>query len=806
MHFSRPIFLSVATRSILFLALASGSARAASAPLTIDYPLNLSVFPPDIVAPTFQWRDSSPVSKLWRVEIDFSDGQPPLRALTRGERPRLGEIDPRCISKNNQLPTLTAQEADSHTWTPDPLTWAAIKKRSPERPARVTISGFPSELAKEPASSGAVTILTSKDPVAAPIFYRDVPLMPSTTEKGVIKPLDQTLLPLINWRLKSISRPGSRVLITGMYTCANCHSFSRDGKTMGMDLDGPGNDKGMYTMLPIKQQMSIGASDVIEWRSSQGKMTGQIRVGFMSQVSPDGQYVVNMIAGPGPQGKGTLNNFYTANFTDYRFLQVFYPTRGILAWYSRQTGKLQPLPGADDPRYVHTNAVWSPDGKYVVFARAEARDAYPEGSKLAERANDPNETQIQYDLYRIPFNGGQGGTPERILGASENGMSNSFPKVSPDGRWIVYVQARNGELMRPDSQLYIIPFQGGQARRLQANTPLMNSWHSFSPNGRWLVFSSKSRGPYTKLFLTHLDAEGNASPAILIDNTTAANRASNIPEFVNIPADGIMKIDVPATELYRRFNLAWEHASKGHLEEALTEWKKALVASPGNAQVLLNIGVTLSRANRPAEALAYYEHAVKQDPDSAEIRTNYGLGLTAAGKPEQALEQYRKALEVKPEGRTEISDATAHDLIGRALLLTGDLSAALPEFDQATRLRPDFEPHLYDYALALAQLNRTEEALAKAATAVQLEPKHVEAHLLLGDLLAGRHQLAGAAAEYQQAIALRPNSGRAQFSLAVVLADQDNLQGAIDHLRAATMGDDPTAAAQAAQALKRVGQ
>ena len=95
---------------------------------------------------------------------------------------------------------------------------------------------------------------------------------------------------------------------------------------------------------------------------------------------------------------------------------------------------------------------------------------YPEGAKLAEFANDPNETQIQYDLYRIPFNGGKGGTPEPIAGASRNGMSNTFPKVSPDGRWIVYVQARNGLLMRPDSQLYIVPAQGGKARRMQCNT------------------------------------------------------------------------------------------------------------------------------------------------------------------------------------------------------------------------------------------------------------------------------------------------------------------------------------------------
>ena len=39
----------------------------------------------------------------------------------------------------------------------------------------------------------------------------------------------------------------------------------------------------------------------------------------------------------------------------------------ILAWYSRETGRLQPLPGAEDPRYVQACGVWSPDGKSLLF-------------------------------------------------------------------------------------------------------------------------------------------------------------------------------------------------------------------------------------------------------------------------------------------------------------------------------------------------------------------------------------------------------------------------------------------------------
>ena len=89
-----------------------------------------------------------------------------------------------------------------------------------------------------------------------------------------------------------------------------------------------------------------------------------------------------------------------------------------------------------------------------------------------------------------------------------------------------------------------VPANGGIARRLRANTKLMNSWHSFSPNGHWLVFSSKSRSFYTQMFLTHIDDQGHDSPAIYIDNSTAANRAVNIPEFVNMDPDGIEEIEV----------------------------------------------------------------------------------------------------------------------------------------------------------------------------------------------------------------------------------------------------------------------
>ncbi len=481
----------------LLLLRASAAALILQAPeeMRIEYPQDGSIFPPEITAPAFIWREPSGGAAAWRVEFEFQDGKRPIVAEAKPSRPSFGETDPRVEVSTATVEEFNSRMAGAWTWTPDDSVWSEIMRRSAGRPARVTLTCFSDQARRLRVAQTAISIQTSRDPAGAPIFYRDVPLMPSELEKGVIKPLAESAIPLIEWRLRDLGQPRSRLILAGMRTCANCHSFSSDGKHIGMDLDGPQNDKGLYAISSIQPRTTIRNEDVISWLNFNEQPAGPMRVGFMSQISPDGRYVVTTVGAE----RDLARNYYVANFKDFRFLQVFYATRGILVVYDRVTGARRPLPGADDPRFVQTNAVWSPDGKWLVFARATAREAYPSGAKLAEFANDPNETQVRYDLYRIPFNAGLGGKAEAIEGASSNGMSNSFPRVSPDGRWLVFVQARNGLLMRPDSQLYIVPFSGGTARRLRANTPLMNSWHSFSPNGRWLVFSSKARSPYTRM-------------------------------------------------------------------------------------------------------------------------------------------------------------------------------------------------------------------------------------------------------------------------------------------------------------------
>jgi Flp pilus assembly protein TadD len=741
--------------------------------LNIDIPANGTIYPPDLIPPQFAWRDDNSRAKVWRVEMVFAEPTKPITVWSDGDKMQLGQQDESL--KGYIPPTLTPEQAAAHTWRPDAKTWEDIKKHSVSAPATVIVSGFASRKDKEPLSQAQATIQTSKDPVGAPLFFRDVPLIPPPPEsqqRGVIKPLPDSALPKVKWQLRYVNESQSRTMMTGLPICGNCHSFSGDGKTLGIDVDGPANDKGFYALVPLKKVSTISDEQLIHW-FPYSEEHSQKRLGFMSQVSPDGQYVVNSIV-PRTKGQPVPERLYNGFFWFYGFNQVFYPTRGVLAWYSKETDKLQPLPGADDPNFVQTSAFWSPDGKYLIFSRAASGDPYPPGYKRSMYAGDPNETQIKYDLYKIPFNGGKGGTAERVIGASGNGMSNNFPKVSPDGKWIVFVECKNGLLMRPDSKLYIVPFEGGEARPLESNLPVMNSWHTFSPNGKWLAFSSKSPSFYTQLYLTHIDDQGHASPPVLVENATASNRAANIPEFVNIGPDGLDHIETPAVDFYREFDQAQQLQDEKLYDEAIPAWRIAIAKHPTDARPHNLMGVALAATGNTSEAIAEYKKSLELNPDSSRTHNNLGSALAQEGRFDEAMVQIGKAIELNPDGSVE------HINMGHLLDATGHPQEAIEELKKGLELAPKNSDARNTYGVILAREGKLDEAIGQLQQAVELAPRSSECRFNLGRTLSASGRFQEALPQFDAAASLTKNEDPAILQmLAATYAETGHYQQAV---------------------------
>ncbi|HTM16934.1 MAG TPA: tetratricopeptide repeat protein, partial [Terracidiphilus sp.] len=408
-------------------------------------------------------------------------------------------------------------------------------------------------------------------------------------------------------------------------------------------------------------------------------------------------------------------------------------------------------PGADDPNYVQTSAFWSPDGKYLIYSRATARDPYPPDYKKSNFANDPNETQVHYDLYKIPFNEGKGGTPEPVRGASNNDMSNNFPKVSPDGKWIVFVQCKNGLLMRPDSKLFIVPFEGGEARPLESNLPVMNSWHTFSPNGKWLAFSSKTPSFYTHLYLTHIDENGHASPPIVVENATASNRAVNIPEFANIGNEGLDHIETPAIDFYREFDIAQQLQDDRKWTEAVPAWKIAAEKDPTDARPWNNMGVALAATGKTADAITSYQKALSINNDSSQTHNNLGSALAESGRFDEAMLHIEKAIELNPD------NGAARINLGHLLEVNGHRDEAITQLIAGIELAPKNSDGHNIYGVILARQGKLDEAIAELRKAVALSPNSAECHYNLGRAYAASTRFSDALPQLESAAHLTSN-------------------------------------------------
>lgn len=643
--------------------------------LHILCPFDGSVFPPDMASPRFFWADTTAGVDRWTIEFAFEDGASPMKLAS-----------------------------DVREWTPAADTWEEIKRRSSETKATLTICGVNQENPEEVRSRDAVSTSTSKDEVGAPIFYREVNL---PFVEAVKDPAAH-----ICWRFGSVSsQEQPPVVLEKMPLCGNCHSFSSDGSLIGMDVD-YGSDKGSYVISPVSQEMVYDDAKIITW-SDYKPEDNRGTLGLLSQVSPDGHYVISTVK----------DRSVFAAVDNLAFSQLFFPIQGILAYYDRYEKTFHALHGADDERYVQSNATWSPDGKYVVFARSEAYNSKALETKRRGLTRTEDITEFlsgqktfKFDLWRVPFNNGKGGEPEPLRGASNNGMSNYFPKYSPDGKWIVFCQAKSFMLLQPNSNLYIIPSEGGEARRLECNTSRMNSWHSWSPNGKWLVFSSKAYSLYTQLFLTHVDEEGHTTPPVVLARFTSAERAANIPEFVNASPDAIRHIRADFIGDLSFYKVGRWNVRDGNYDQAIRDFKHALELNPENVEARVALGNVLLVQSRFDESRRQFKDVISRDPANKDARWLLGSVFEKEGKLPEAMRAYERALKIDPEY------APALQAIGRLALKMGAIDSGRKHLLDAARLDPDNSSPYVDLANSYLRERNIDQAIIMYRRALERAP------------------------------------------------------------------------------------
>jgi hypothetical protein len=295
----------------------------------------------------------------------------------------------------------------------------------------------------------------------------------------------------------------------GHVDCIGCHTSTPDGSAVLFTEHWPWSNA-----IASVEEQSVGAvpSYVTEAGSAALK---QAWLGVTTTASAlwndQSRIVVTSFANSGETGWGTAPSSIGQSFSDQPAAR--------LAWIN-VSAQAPAAPAQSGSEFIQWVASLKGNAYGFIERQGDARgammpDLSDDGQKIVyvstNAGKDGRIGSGEADLFTVGYNGGNGGPAAGVTGASEAGVGEYYPAFSPDGKLIAFnrVGHLNAELYyNKDSEVFVVPSEGGTAERLRANDPpaclgapspgIVNSWPKWSPLALtvgnrtyyWLIFSS----------------------------------------------------------------------------------------------------------------------------------------------------------------------------------------------------------------------------------------------------------------------------------------------------------------------------
>lgn len=250
---------------------------------------------------------------------------------------------------------------------------------------------------------------------------------------------------------------------------------------------------------------------------------------------PDGIHIAFSV-------NSNFQSFYSSHIDR---IEVFDKASDIIV-YNIKTKEItwSPLTKSEDQWEV--SPCFSPDGKYLYFSSADPVPEMPDDHK-----------DVRYSIKRIAFDAATetyGETLETVYDAHETMKSASFPRISPDGRYLAFTEQDFGyfAIWHTPADIKMLDLQSGTGNadytvveKDDMNSDAADSYHTWSGNSRWMVFSSRrDDGLYTRPYIAYVNEKGESSKAFMLPQKNPRKYYDTQMCSYNIPELASSKVKV----------------------------------------------------------------------------------------------------------------------------------------------------------------------------------------------------------------------------------------------------------------------
>ena len=198
---------------------------------------------------------------------------------------------------------------------------------------------------------------------------------------------------------------------------------------------------------------------------------------------------------------------------------------------------------SNDSTLLEVYPTWSPDGKWLYYCKS-----VPLPEEMRDKDIRTTYEKIQYNLYRRSFDvtTHNFGDEELVYDAASQNKSATLPRISPDGRYLLFAQGQYGcfHIRHIDGDIVCMPLDEETPSPLDLSElnsdGFADSYPTWSSNGRWIMVSSRrGDGNFSRIYISYLN-NGKAEKAFMLpqedpEQNTFRLKCYNRPEFMVEP-------------------------------------------------------------------------------------------------------------------------------------------------------------------------------------------------------------------------------------------------------------------------------